>query len=228
MADEPNQTLVALRDRREQVIARLSEAFARDALELEEFERRLALAHRAEAVAELEPLVADLGAATTTALVPAPSATPERVRDRGTVAAVFGGAVRRGTWTPARHLRVVTVMGGAELDFRDAVFAPGVTEVHITTVMGGVQLIVPPTLAVEMEGIAIMGGFEQAERAPARVDPERPLLRVTGLALMGGVHIETRLPGESAGQANRRRRKERKALRKAEKQGLLPAPRDGE
>jgi hypothetical protein len=226
MADD-STSLVALRDRREAVIARLSDAFARDVIELEEFERRLALAHRAEAIAELDPLVADLEAPReTTALVPARTAAPERVRDRATVVAIMGGATRRGSWTPARKLRVFAVMGGAELDFRDAVFAPGVTEVHITSIMGGAVVIVPPNLAIEMDGIAIMGGFEQTERAPAHLDPERPLLRVTGFALMGGVQVETRLPGESERDAHRRRRRERKALRQAEKRKLLPGARD--
>jgi hypothetical protein len=99
-----------------------------------------------------------------------------------------------------------------------------VTEVHIFSLMGGVNVVVPPTLAVEMEGAAIMGGFEQTERAPAQLDPERPLLRVTGFALMGGVQIETRLPGESEQDARRRRRRERKELRRSQRRKLLPEP----
>jgi hypothetical protein len=230
MADE--NSLVALRDRREQVIALLSDAFARDLLDVDEFERRLGLAHRAEAFVELAPLVQDLEPAKddkpapplpapTAALVPR-TASPSRVRDKQLIVAVMGGAMRKGGWTPARKLRVFTVMGGAELDFRDAAFAPGVTEVHVLAFMGGVQVIVPPNLAVEMDGIAIMGGFDQSDRAPAHdLDPDRPLLRVTGFAMMGGVSIETRLSGESQRDASRRRRRERKELRRQEKLGLV-------
>jgi hypothetical protein len=235
MAEPPKPSLVALRDRREQVIAQLSDAFAKDTLDLEEFERRLTLAQRAESPAELDPLVEDLEPAPTqptTALVPTRTAEVGRVRDQQTVVAILGGAIRKGTWIPARTLRVVTMMGGAELDFRDATFAPGVTEVHVFAVMGGVNVIVPPNLAVEMDGSAIMGGFDQADRAPVELDPERPLLRITGFAMMGGVHIETRLPGESEGDARRRRRLERKERRRAlrgerrDQRRLLPEPRD--
>ena len=53
--------LVALRDTRERVIACLSDEFAHDRLELEEFERRLGIAHRLAsgypAVDELTPAV---------------------------------------------------------------------------------------------------------------------------------------------------------------------------
>jgi hypothetical protein len=215
--------LVALRDRREQVIAKLSDAFARDLLDVDEFERRLGVAHSTEAVAELDKLVADLAAsaAPTTALVPARTASPDRVRDKATVVALMGGAMREGSWTPARKTRVVAVMGGVELDFREAHLAPGVTEVVANALMGGVHIIVPPHLAVEMDGSAIMGGFDSSARAPAHLDPDRPLLRVSGIAMMGGVHIETRLPGESERDAHRRRRSERKAL-KAQRRAALP------
>jgi hypothetical protein len=104
-------------------------------------------------------------------------------------------------------------MGGAVLDFREARLPPGTTEVTVFALMGGAQIIVPPGLAVEMDGSAFMGGFEHMERAPAEADPERPVLRVSGFVLMGGVAVETRLPGEGERDARRRRRRERKQLR---------------
>ena len=55
------ESLVALRDRREQVISRLSDGYARDLFDVEELERRLDLAHGARSVADLDQLVADLG-----------------------------------------------------------------------------------------------------------------------------------------------------------------------
>lgn len=215
-------SLVTLRDQRERAIARLSDAFAHDHLDLEEFERRLGIAHRTDSTAELAILTEDLVAP---AAEPAPATTkalvPGRQKEQQTLAAIIGGTSRKGHWTPPRRLRVIAVMGGAELDFREAAFAPGVTEVHITAVMGGVQIIVPPQLAVEMEGLAIMGGFEHSERAPVQPDPDRPILRVSGVAVWGGVHIETRLPGETEEDAHQRRRSQR-ALQKAQRRALPP------
>jgi hypothetical protein len=48
--------------------------------------------------------------------------------------------------------------------------------------------------------------------SPNKIHSEAPLLRVTGLALMGGVQIEMRLPGESQRDARKRRRRERREL----------------
>ena len=57
---------------------------------------------------------------------------------------------------------------------------------------------------------------------------DEPRLHVGGVVVMGGVQIETRLSGESEWDARRRRRHERKALRKAARQGLLPPKSTGQ
>lgn len=218
--------LVSLRDERERVLARLSDAFAHDALDVDEFERRLTIAHRATTAAELAELASDLPAAPAieagkpapaTALVPAGNV---RATDR--ILAIMGGAARKGPWTPPRKLRVTTLMGGVELDFREARLAAGVTEIEVTSIMGGLHVLVPPGLSVEIGGTAIMGGFDHMERAPAEPDPDRPVLRIHGLAIMGGVHVETRLAGENERAARRRRRHERRALRQATRDALPP------
>jgi hypothetical protein len=178
------------------------------------------LAHRAVSVQALDELVADLGpreravpplsAERALQLHPHHSSTAlaaERPRNRWAVA-FLSGVERKGNWRAPTRLKVVCMMGGAEIDFRDVSLPPGVTEVKVFCVMGGAEIIVPPDLAVECDGLAIMGGFEQLDRAPARADPDTPLLRISGFALMGGFTISTRLPGETAREASRRRRRE--------------------
>jgi hypothetical protein len=229
----PSETLVSVRDARERAIAQLTEHFADDRLEIDEFERRVNLVHRAPSVAEVEKILADLSSLPAapapaqvpavrpqTALVPATD-----VRESQSFVAFFGGVVRKGTWTAARYTRISCVFGGAELDFRDARLPPGVTEVNIFALFGGAQIIVPPELAVEVSGSAVFGGFAHLERTSGTPDPDRPLLRVTGFAMMGGVAVETRIPGENERDAHRRRRRERKLKAQAAKKALPPADR---
>jgi hypothetical protein len=89
---------------------------------------------------------------------------------------------------------------------------PGQTEFFIFCVMGGAEIIVPPDLAVDASGIAIMGGFQHASAA-RQANPDAAVLRINGLCLMGGVEILVRYPGESAHDARERQRNERRALR---------------
>jgi len=221
----PNRALIRrAQETRERVIARLSDHFAHDALDVDEFERRVTVAQTSDDPADIEALLADL-AEVAGALAPVPAVVPTVVpallpaeRDRDTLYAIFGGIDRRGTWTVPRRMKIVAIMGGAHLDLREARFPPGVVELDVTAVMGGIEIVVPPGLAVQMHGSAIMGGFADVDRAPANPDPDAPLLRVRGLTMMGGVNISMRLPGESERGA---RRRERRALRADRKEQRL-------
>lgn len=221
MAANSKSALVAVRERRSFVIDALSEAFAHDALDMDEFDRRLTLAHQAESVAELDALVEDVlpaevdeaddqvaetGTNPETALV-------HRRSEKNSVVAIMGGSERKGSWRVAEKVKAVAVMGGIELDFREAKLAPGRTELKATAIMGGVDIIVPPWLSVECEGWGIFGGFTSMDRAPRELDPDEPVLVIKGRAIFGGVDIKTRLPGESGWQAYKRRKRERKQLR---------------
>lgn len=203
---------------RERTIQALCAHFASDHLELEEFERRLDVAHRTTTPAELELLLQDLPAlarAATAGLAPSPPAPlpagREELRGRSrVVVAILGGVAKRGRWVPPRQLYVYAFMGGAELDFREAVLPPGETRVTVLSLMGGADIIVPPELGVVTSGIAILGGFEQEDAAPPPGDPSASVLRINGVVLLGGVEVSRRRPGESARDARRRRREERR------------------
>jgi hypothetical protein len=136
------------------------------------------------------------------------------VPETETIAAVLGSASRKGEWEPAEITRVFTALGNADLDLRRALLAPGVTEVQILAVLGSVTITVPEGLDVEVTGSALLGGFRQDHQPSrskrflrralkaARGDPdeedefepeeEPPLLRVTGLALLGNVQVRVR------------------------------------
>ena len=212
---------------RQVTIDALCEHFANDAIPVEEFERRVDVAHKASSVQELKELLRDLPGGNLPALtgtgsgsvpVPRPRArvtSAAHAKEREIVLAVMGGASRTGRGSPARKNFAFAVMGGTELDFREATLPPGVTEVQVFTVMGGVDILVPPGVNVESHGIGIMGGFDHVGGAEG-YDPDAPTLRIAGLALMGGVDIQVRYPGETAREARRRRkleRQERKRLR---------------
>jgi hypothetical protein len=109
--------------------------------------------------------------------------------------AVMSGVVRRGAWAVPKHIRALAFMGGVELDLREAVLDPGVTEIEVLAVMGGVVVTVPPNVRLESNGFAFMGGFEDQLKEPASADPNAPVVRLTGFAFMGGVEARVLAPG---------------------------------
>jgi hypothetical protein len=182
---------------RDRATAELCDHFAAGHIELDALESRLAAVDEAKSEAELAELTRDLPALPSAAPVvaeasagaPAVARPPAK---RGWALAVLGGASRKGEWSPPRRLNAVAVMGGIELDFRDAHLAAGETHVTIVALMGGVEVIVPPGLAVTVRGLGLLGAVDQEEQAAGAADPDAPQLKVTALACMGGVEIKTR------------------------------------
>jgi len=208
---------------RDRVVRRLSAHFAADHIGVEELERRLDLVYSAKSRDALEALTGDLpaleGGHDEAVRAASAAIRPERaVADNDFIVAIMGGAERKGSWTPPHKLSVLALMGGAGLDFREAVFGAPTTEVTALAIMGGVEIIVPPGVRVETNGLAIMGGFEGGS-APETSD-RAPLVRVRGLALMGAVEVTVRLPGETEKAARRRLKQERKRI-EAEHAGRL-------
>lgn len=215
---------VALEPVRQRTIQVLCDHFAADHIGDAELEARLDRAHAATSLEALGALLADLPAlsgapgASPAAPLPAGMAArplPAAVTERQWVLAVMGASSRKGAWTPPRQLNVFAAMGGVELDFREARFGPGVTEINVFAMMGGVEIVVPPGLYVEATGVvAIMGGVENRAHGYPPADPSTPFLRIRGALLMGGVEITVRLPGESAGDAKAREKLARKEARR--------------
>lgn len=169
-----------------------------------EYERRVELAYRADSTEALRDLTRDL-----TPLVPAPMTAPAPLsapavagvstglatRAKNFVA-LMSGVVRRGTWTVPARMRAIACMGGIGLDLREAILTAQVTDIYVFALMGGVEIIVPPNVRLESDGFAIMGGFEDQLKEPASGDPNLPLVRVHGLAIMGGVEARVAESGE--------------------------------
>ncbi|HEU4734617.1 MAG TPA: LiaF domain-containing protein [Kofleriaceae bacterium] len=218
------ESLVALRDRREQVITRLSEGYAGELFDVDELERRLDLAHAARSVAELDALVADLGPATSTALVvagPIAIDDPERAAAKK-VRVILSSVERRGRWSVPRQLDLRVLWGNAELDFREASLGPGITTIHVRVLMGNFEVILPPNLAIDVDVSSFAGAVTERHRVPPDHDPARPQIRIVGTVRFGNLEITTRLPGESARDAQRRERRERRELREADSKALPP------
>ncbi len=214
------------------MIQLLTDGFAHDLLEMSTFEERTTLAHQATEVAQLDALVSDLAPlpadAPSTAMVKVePNSALEAQRpSRKRQLIIFGNVERSGGWVVPREFRTVNVFGNAVLDFRQAQLAAGVTVLQVSAVFGNVEIIVPPQLAVECEGRAVFGSFE--DHGAAVADPDRPLLRISGTAVFGNVEVTTRLPGESERQARKRAREaapkdERKALPEKQPPALPPS-----
>jgi hypothetical protein len=197
MRGDEHPKRAALRQSRARTIERLTNGFTHDELGLEEFEERLNRAYAANAEPELLALVEDLSAETAVVLqaeaVPAGSLALAAAPTRPRAVAILGSVERRGQLA-AGSAGALAVLGSVVIDLRDVILPPGVTTVQVSAVLGSVEIIVPPSLAVESEGASILGSFEGIQRVPRDPDPDLPILRVQGRAVLGSIEIRSEVP----------------------------------
>lgn len=195
------RTPETLEQERSQLLSDLDQLLENRQIDPAEHQRRAEVAKRALDETELAAVRPDsrlssrLEAVAHAAVAPRTAHLPlDPAEERGFVFACMGGSMRKGTWEPPALLTAFALMGGIELDFREAALLEGTTEVQVFALMGGVKIIVPDDIDVEVNGFGFMGAFEHvSQHVP---EPGRPLLRIKGLAVMGGVEVKVkRVPG---------------------------------
>lgn len=183
---------------REQVAEVLRQAAGDGRLTLDELDERLGQAFAAKTYAELEPITRDLPAAAD--LRPAANVTRAPAagyRFGGTptsrfAVSIMGGFGRAGQWVAPRNFTAVTVMGGGQLDLREASFAERQVTIRAFALMGGIDITVPEGAEVQVHGIGVMGGVARPQASQGQ--PGAPKVVVFAVAVMGGVNVKRKPP----------------------------------
>jgi hypothetical protein len=182
---------------RERVADVLRDAAGHGRISMDELEERLEAVYAARTYGELVPITRDLPVQDAVPAMSLPvraSAVGDLVAGQGepvgrsTAIAILSGANRGGSWIVPRKLTAFAFWGGSVIDLREARFASQVTVIRATAIMGGVQVLVPEGVRVEVTGLGIMGGYNESGTKPA-VGANAPVVRIRGLAFWGGVVV---------------------------------------
>ena len=158
-------------------------------LTLDEFAERVEVALAAKTQAELSEITRDLPAVLPTATSMTPqSRTREPLR---TTIAIMSGSDRKGRWRLEGEHTAFAMMGGIQLDLRNAEIVGDEVTINAIAIMGGVEIIVPEGIDVALSGVAIMGGKSSRLKGHT-VLPGSPLVRVKVFAFWGGVEVKSR------------------------------------
>jgi Domain of unknown function (DUF1707) len=181
---------------RERVANVLREAAGDGRLTMDELDERLDAVYAAKTYAELEPITHDLpenSAGYAPASSPAAPGDPARFGGEPTsqgAVAILGGCSRKGEWIVPKEFTAFMLMGGGEIDLREARFSERKVAIHIVAIMGGCEVIVPEDATVYVTGIGILGAFEHSDAGPG--SPDGPVITINGVAFMGGVDVKRR------------------------------------
>jgi hypothetical protein len=190
-------------DDRERVAQVLHNAMAEGRLTVNELEERLDKVYAAKTFGDLEPMLRDLpvgnvGPQLPMPVAPSPLPVPSgRIGGRGTssgAVAIMSGTGRKGMWTVPPTFTSFAMMGGVEIDLTEARFEDAETTIQAFAFMGGIEIYVPEDIAVQVNGVGFMGAFENHTHNQGQPTPGTPLVKITGLAVWGGVDVKRRKP----------------------------------
>jgi hypothetical protein len=170
---------------REQTVELLRRHSVEGRLTLEEFAQRIGAAYEARTRGELDELTRDLPVEPPTRALARPR------RASRWVVTVMGGANRRGRFRLRAHTNVLAIMGGANLDLRQAELEGSEATITVVSVMGGANVVVPEGVEVELTGLSLMGG-KNYRPAAQPAPPGAPLVRIRAFSVMGGVSVVTK------------------------------------
>lgn len=193
---------------RERTVQALCAHFAQDHLTTQELELRFEEVYRAASLDELRGLTRGLPALAPASLSATPLpmyavATPTSVPIEKRFLALMSEVRRQGLWSVPARVAARAFMGAVRLDLREGQVPAGGVDIDVSVFMGEVRIILPPGLRADVDGFAIMGEFTDRTAGGGALDA--PSIRVHGMAIMGAVRVETRLPKEGALQAWKRR-----------------------
>jgi hypothetical protein len=190
---------------RDRAAAILGDALAEGRLTPEEHSERLDTILAAKTQAEIVPVVADLPGAAARLGQPSaalartaagPLAVPGRPRR---MVAILAGISRRGAWQAPAHIEAVTVLGGTDLDFRQATLTSRETHIRAICLLGGVEITVPPEMRVVDSSLALLGGIEIPPDSAESGGPDAPVLHISGITLLGGVTVRRKNREDASG-----------------------------
>jgi predicted membrane protein len=102
--------------------------------------------------------------------------------------ALLGGLKRTNDSQDFRGGEATAIMGGCEIDLRQASIKEGDAVLDLFAFWGGIEVRVPEEWSVVLEGIPVLGGYEDNSRPPK--GEARKRLIIKGYAVMGGVEIK--------------------------------------
>jgi hypothetical protein len=225
---EPDESLRVSDAERDVTLRTLGDHAAVGRLTLDELEERSGRALAARTRGELAALISDLPAGGGQASGSAAVSTrgPQGARGTGPkrpvrwMVSIMSGSHRRGRFRAVGSINAVAIMGGDEIDLRDAEIEGGELTLNLFALMGGANIYVPDSVDLEVGGFSLMGGHEEVGRELSP-RPGAPLIRIRVYNLMSGATIY-RLPPQARGQSL----KEARHLAKQAERGMLPGPDD--
>jgi predicted membrane protein len=104
--------------------------------------------------------------------------------------AIFGAVEKRIESKNFDGAGINAIFGGAKIDLRNATVAEKGAVIDALIIFGGGEILVPAGAVVKMETLTLFGGSEDKRREIDGEDGQKPVIRIQGTVLFGGIEIK--------------------------------------
>jgi hypothetical protein len=107
---------------------------------------------------------------------------------------ILGSAVYKARSSGVSTINAIAILGGGEIDLRNAEIEGGRLTINTFAVLGGADIFVPDSIEVDAAGIFILAGVDEhgTARSP---HPGAPTVKLRGFAVVGAANLY-RVPPE--------------------------------
>jgi len=103
---------------------------------------------------------------------------------------IFSGGDRKVVSDNFRGGKITNIFGGSKINLSRCRLAPGITQLEITCIFGGTEIIVPEDWSIIIDVVPVLGGFSDERRiSSASVNDSTKQLIIKGTVVFGGGEI---------------------------------------
>lgn len=168
----------------------LSEAFARDLITMDEFEKRVTVMHSAGSNRDVQNELSDLP---NNLLVPRQSPEHNLPDQSKPDLLVLSSKTVKGNCLKKRQIKSRLILAEQKLDYTKTLLEPGKYYIDTKVILGSLTVIVPENYAVTVEMTPILAEIKERNVSPP--SPGMPEIIIRGKVILGEVFVKTKGSG---------------------------------
>ena len=168
----------------------LSEAFARDLITMDEFEKRVSVVQAAGSNRDVQNELSDLP---NTLLVPGETREPDLPEQKKPSLLILSSKTVKGNLLKKRKIKTKLILAEQKLDYTKTLLDPGKYYIDTNVILSSMTVIVPENYAVTVDMTPILA--EVKERNVSPPSPGMPEIIIRGKVILGEVTVKTKGSG---------------------------------
>ncbi len=168
----------------------LSEAFARDLITMDEFEKRVSVIHAAGSNRDVQTELSDLP---DSLLVPREKPEPDLPEQTKPSLLILSSKTVKGNWLKKRKIKSKLILADQKLDYTKTLLEPGKYYIDTNVILSSLTVIVPENYSVSVDMTPILAEIRERNVSPP--SPGMPEIIIRGKVILGEVSVKTRGSG---------------------------------